>query len=318
MNISAFKQGFLEKCASLGLTTEQTSALLEKSAFDVQKSWQDLTGAFKGPNVNWQSLAQNPLAHTALGAGAGAIGGGMLGGAGGLVGGSLLGAGAGALGSDMLNSGPAGLMAGPRKWISNLFSNSKPGNKPVNRPQAPNVPLEPKPPGMLEEIGTEAGGYAPWETVPTVYSRTKAGIQAARNAQQVAAAGGKLNALRTGFSAAPAGKVLPYASMALSAAGAYQGAMNPEEMVDQAGIGSALYGGLDPYHGGKNIGAFANLATTGDTWRGMPRVLPGMQHSLDAANYKAQDLTDFIARNPGIDLEQVKSYFARHGHLPGG
>ena len=305
MNANAFKQGFLEKCAALGLTPEETQALLEKSAFDFQKSWGDLSSAFnQGKNINWQALSQNPLTHTAVGAGLGTVGGGLLGGAGGAIGGGLLGAGAGALGSDVL-----GASSGPSKGLRSLFSgdNKKPAVAPKIR--APGLPGKP---GFVNKL---IESPATWNTIPATISRSAAGVQAAR----AAASGGRLVAARTAFSASPVSKVLMPISFAMTGAGGYEGFTNPEEMVDQAGVDSALLGGLDPYHGGKNIGAAANLALTGDTWRGANTLLnPFAAGTLDAANYKAKDLADFVSRNPGIDLGQVKSYFARHGRLPGG
>jgi hypothetical protein len=327
MNKTAFKQGFLEKCASLGLSQEQTRLLLEKSGFDLGKTWSDLTGAFKGPEVDWSAIGRNPITHTALGAGLGAVPGGLLGGTAGALGGALAGGGLGAYSS--LNGIPkvenapvpntsvdtAKALAGIPLGLGDLAFNLN------NLRKAPGGILNAlmfKAPGASSFAGLSYGPSA--ANLAGKFFGSLSNIGKSPLKSLLGAGGTGLKFFGT--------KVAPVLQLTDAARGTYQGLTDPESVVNEVGtkgldlknIGNAFWGAIDMEHGGRNIGAAIRLgnpfgAEGIDTWKNVF----GAGKTLADVNAKAKDVADFVARNPGVgDLQMIKDYFSRHGHLPGG
>jgi hypothetical protein len=365
---SPFETGFLEKCASLGITRDDAHALLIKNAFDWQGNWNNLTGAFKGSNIDWSALGKNPYVHSALGAGAGAIGGGLLGGrkgalAGGLAGGSL------GLLPHMLTQQPGAVKAVtppaappvppvkvPPKPVVNSIIESSPGYTQGATPLFEDTPQALRESGLMGLDAVNNVGRPVANAVPLARAALAVGKG---GADTLAAARAGLNAGRAGFlgmptasaAAAPssfakyvpsfakdlgsniAGKLAPVTSKLaplapaaavagkglgvlarvatplMFAGGTVSGVLDPEDAVAQSGIGSALYGGIDPIHGGRNFGAVARL---NPLWNS--EVRQGLlSHPLDSLFGLPRNAT-----YPGLNTEALKAYLARTGRLPAG
>ena len=328
MNRKAFEQGFMEKCASLGLTQEHVSLLLKNAAIDFSNMWEDLSGAFKGQNIDWKAIGSNPLTHTAAGAGIGAVGGGLAGGRWGALGGAAAGGALGLSGlpqkfltgkssiddyiGDRGPSGAAGQAYTAAVQRAQNVANAVKGIAIGYEPLWYKSMLAGRPP----DTGLFSGSLNAISHGPSTGELVTNTIKAVENLKPVSAVKGVGNLLGS--------KAIPLIQIGSAAYGAGQGLINPESVVDRvgtqgltgAGALDALWGAVDMQRGGQNIGAAARLHPL---WNSEVRNGLLQQIGLGTdVNEKAKSLTEFLSKNPGLSPDVVKNYVTQHGILPGG